>query len=126
MGPNEENKMKEVCKSFQILLQQLKSSQFRDLLHQAGDEFFGLVIEAKVKQKEGGISIVCRSFRTFQAAQNQNPMNLNTSEFTNTYLESFFYYIRTKLPVFDPANEDNPKMRFGLSKQDRKLAKLSF
>jgi hypothetical protein len=51
---------------------------------------------------------------------------MNSSGFTNTYLESFFNYIRQKLPVFDPVNEEKPYLRFGLSKQDRKLAQLPF
>ena len=30
-------------------------SQFKDLLNASGDEFFGLIIEANVNGKEGGI-----------------------------------------------------------------------
>lgn len=63
--------MKEVCKSFQILLHQLRVSQFRDLLQAAGDEVFGLIIECKAKGKEGGMSIVSKYFMQFsQPAQN--------------------------------------------------------
>jgi len=38
----------------------------------------------------------------------------------------FFNYIKEKIEVFDPKNEDNSEMRFGLSKQDKKLAEVSF
>lgn len=65
LGSSEESKMKEVCKSFQILLHQLKVSQFKDLLNCTGDEFFGLIIENKVKGKEYGIAIVSRYFLQF-------------------------------------------------------------
>jgi hypothetical protein len=38
----------------------------------------------------------------------------------------FFNYIKRKINVFDPKYEDDPDMRFGLSKQDKKLAEVNF
>ena len=63
LGPSEEAKMKEVCKSFQILLHQLRVTQFRDLLQATGDEVYGLIIECKAKGKDGGMSIVSKYFQ---------------------------------------------------------------
>jgi hypothetical protein len=65
LGPQEETKMKEVCRSFQILLHQLRVAQFRDLLQATSDEVFGLIIECKAKGKEGGVGIVSKYFMQF-------------------------------------------------------------
>ena len=74
LGPNEEKetKMKEVCRSFQILINQLRVSQFKDLLHAVGDDVFGLVIDSKVNSKEGGISNINKNFMQFSTPPNQN------------------------------------------------------
>lgn len=37
-------------------------------------------------------------------------------DFVSVYLDMFFNYIKRKINVFDPKHEENPDMRFGLSK----------
>ena len=69
MLPNDDAKHKEVCKSFQILLQRLPVSQFKDLLHATGDEFFGLIIEVKAKCREGGMALMVKYMMSFTSPE---------------------------------------------------------
>ena len=72
---------------------------------------FGLIIECKAKGKEGGMGIFSKYFMQFN-----NPIQRNADDFISVYLDMFFCYIRRKINVFDPKNEENSEMRFGLSK----------
>jgi hypothetical protein len=47
-------------------------------------------------------------------------------DWVSVYLDMFFNYIKRKINIFDPKYEDDPDMRFGLSKQDKKLAEVNF
>lgn len=90
---------------------------------------FGLIIESKAKGKEGGVSIVCKYFMQFsQPVQNNTQpfLSKHPDDFVAIYLDMFFGYIRRKIPVFDLKFEDQPEMRFGLTKQDKQLALLPF
>lgn len=48
--------------------------------------------------------------------QFNNPTQRTADDFISVYLDMFFCYIRRKINVFDPKNEENSEMRFGLSK----------
>ena len=73
MLPTDETKHKEVCKSFQMIFSRLEIPQFRDLLHAAGDEIFGLIVEEKAKGADGGgLNLLTESFMKFKS-QSQNP-----------------------------------------------------
>jgi hypothetical protein len=103
------------------------------LLQASGDKVFGLIVECKAKGKEGGVSLVSKYFMQFsQSVGNTQHMSMmvqgqkHPDDWVSVYLDMFFNYIKEKIEVFDPKNEENPEMRFGLSKQDKKLAEVSF
>ena len=62
---HDDSKHKEVCKSFQIFLQRLIPSQFKDLLNACGDEVFGLIVEVRARGKDGGIGLMSKYLMSF-------------------------------------------------------------
>lgn len=65
MLPSQDEKVKEIYKSLQLFLLQLPVSQFRDLLSATSDSVFGLIIEAKAKNIQSGMTYLSKSFLTF-------------------------------------------------------------
>lgn len=78
------------------------------------------------------MSIFNKQFMQFspvpQNSQHQSPYinSKHPDDCIAVYLDMFFNYIKRKINVFDPTYELDTDMRFGLSKQDQRLAQLSF